>query len=321
MVTEMEILDYIYESKIMKGKHFFNYIFGRYAQENYAHPFAYTVVKALIDIEKKIPGYYKKYIDNIASINGDEANIHDYDQLMQLISELYVLNRCADFFAEDEFTFYDEPTLWGSNKNPEFYIESEDFKLAVEVKAPSSVNMRPSLGGKTQILSRIGNVQKDQEKVLPFDNRVKDFLISAESKFKPIKETDPKVKTLLLINWDDFVHEVITFLVGDTGLLTNSSFYKDENGQVIKFDNIDYIVVDRQLAQFKKCAGDQTLLYDKDNMFDFGKNFEYPPKVVFNLCNEKNDVITNCFQIQDYNEVKKVDSDYNEHALIVWIKK
>ncbi|XMB65959.1 hypothetical protein RI065_06545 [Mycoplasmatota bacterium zrk1] len=317
---ELIIIKYIYESNIFKKWHWFNYIFSRYKVENRAHPFADSIVKALINIDKKISNYYIEFIDKMSSLSGKEKDINHYDQLMQLVGELYILNRCVTFFADDSITFEHEPTCGDSKKNPEFIINFENYSVAVEVKCPATTNLRKNKAGKTQLLTRMSKELVTSDSILPFDNRVKDFCISANSKFQNFKKNPKKIYTILVIVWDDYIHELTTALIEDTGLLTNNSFHRDNNGNVVKYDNIDAIIIDRQLEQFKLSAGDRPLLFNKKCPFEYGDSYDYPLKVIFNINDDIPEKIEECFQTVPYDVIKEIDVDYSEHAFIHWLK-
>lgn len=94
---------------------------------------------------------------------------------------------------------------------------------------------------------------------LPRDNPVKDFLISADEKFRNFKR-EGNFYSVLFIIWDDFIYEPISaFLAKPAGLFLEDSFARDGAGKALRFKNVDAVFLDRQLTQFMNSAGDPFL--------------------------------------------------------------
>ena len=119
-----------------------------------------------------------------------------------------------------------------------------------------------------------GGAPSDDQITLPRDNPVKDFLISTDQKFSDFGEVEGA--NVLVIVWDDFVYEPITSLINEkTGLLTENSYYKDEDGFTVEFSNIDGVIVVRHLSYFYEgLAGRE--LPDRHGIFDFGGHDSLP---------------------------------------------
>jgi hypothetical protein len=100
-------------------------------------------------------------------------------------------------------------------------------------------------------------IQGDEKIVLPRDNVVKDFLISANEKFHSFKQESPEAITILVIVWDDFIYEPITALLNQSsGLLTDNSFFRNGDGPA-KFENINAVILIRQSHHIVRATRDQ----------------------------------------------------------------
>lgn len=87
---------------------------------------------------------------------------------------------------------------------------------------------------------------------LPRDNPVKDFLISADTKFAAFGADDRDFYGLLVVVWDDFIYEPITALIHPaSGLLTENSFARTDDGHPLKFEHIDAILLVSHLQYLK----------------------------------------------------------------------
>lgn len=115
--------------------------------------------------------------------------------------------------------------------------------------------------------------------MLPRDNPVKDFLISANEKFTAYEELRPDAVRILTVVWDDHVQEVLAALLNPmSGLLTENSFHKDPNGEAVRFPMVDAILLCRYQIQLHALMRDQPLI---DNELPFGyHHYEFPPKAL-----------------------------------------
>ena len=100
----------------------------------------------------------------------------------------------------------------------------------------------------------------DPEKAtLPRDNPIKDFLVSAESKFEQFEAEENFVGVLVIV-WDDFIYEPLSSLLHpSSGLLTENSFYKDLEGNPFEFKSVGAVVVIRQLHEIVRACHDEQL--------------------------------------------------------------
>ncbi|NJM73101.1 MAG: hypothetical protein HC862_24815 [Scytonema sp. RU_4_4] len=152
-----------------------------------------------------------------------------------------------------------EPTpASGSKKNPEIIVQSNDYQIGVEVKAPSILNhIRQRSSNSLQFPARVLPKHiieifpgADGGVTFPRDNPVKDFLISADKKFAPFKQENENFSSILVIVWDDYVYEPISSLTHPfCGLFTPNSFAQDAAGEPLQFPSVDGVIIIRHLHQ------------------------------------------------------------------------
>ena len=188
------------------------------------HPFAADVIDALMAIDAKSPGFARRIAGDLSSLRGMKKHEPHYEQLLQRLAELHIILQLVTHEWSFSASFDLEPTVGdGQLRNPEMRITGGPHPLLVEVKAPSLLqHIRMRGANPAQISTRA--VPKEQTAklaeelgavTLPRDNVVKDFLVSAESKFRPFRLADPQVRTMLVIVWDDFIYEPLSALLGE----------------------------------------------------------------------------------------------------------
>lgn len=283
--TRDELYSYAFASNICKRWHWFGYHF-KMCSHGIFHPFAESIIQACLDCERYIPGFSVRMLDTLASISGKERNEEHYEQLMQRLAEIHVIRRVIQFEWPAEVTFAWEPRSSRSKKNPELIICCLDYKFGIEVKAPSILkHARQREQNPHQVPARnlfsmdLIQTMEPEGLTKPRDNPVKDFLLSADSKFEPFKQEIPNFNSILVIVWDDFIYEPISSLLHPaSGLFTPNSFAKDSNNNCLKFLNIDGIVIVRHLHQLMNAAGDKPLGFSCKEAFDYGQDGEFPYK-------------------------------------------
>jgi hypothetical protein len=237
----------------------------------------------VVDLENIIPGSGKDYLDKLAAINGKPHETQHYDQLMQLLAELMVVHKTATFDWNDNPKFEYEPTKGSSGKNPEITVTTDSLEIGVEVKAPEFSKKHNERAEKSQQLPArsiiLGTIKKE-DTMLPRDNPVKDFLISANEKFEEFKKANPDFYSVLVIVWDDFIYEPISALTSpQSGLFTENSFAKDKQDKRMTFPNVDCVIITRQLLPIKQGTRDELLAYYSQHPLDYGRAGEFPFKV------------------------------------------
>ena len=137
--------------------------------------------------------------------------------------------------------------------NPEFMLEGPKWRVLVEVKCPSlheyeiknrmaAQQLAARLPGVKDIMSKIS----DTELALPLDNKLKDFLVSAEKKFVSFQEVAVPTYGLLVVCWTERMFEAVSPLSNERcGLLTSASFYRKE-GKVVLFPHVSGVITTQQ---------------------------------------------------------------------------
>lgn len=241
-------------------------------------PFLRGLTEALSRIELVCPGYAKKMIDRLGAIAG-KGEVQ-FEQCIQILAEVYVAEGSAvlsDRNSDGETCFVNEP---GQDKmaNPEFLTTSSGISYSIEVKCPQLLNhSRQRAGNNFQLSQRLpAGLPTPSKPTLPRDNPVKDFLISANSKFQSELIPDNYFRILTIV-WDDFCYEPIAALLGaSSGLFTPRSFYKVD-GQPVEFPDIDGVVICRYQHQICRALQERPLGDGEVIPFVY-HHTGYPPK-------------------------------------------
>ena len=243
-------------------------------------PFLRDLVAVLARVDTAAPGYCAAMLDRIAAVPGTGQG--PYEAILQILSEIYVTGgalAAADVEAGEPCIVH-EPGDAGE-KNPECEVKIAGRWCAIEVKTPQLINHRNSRGSVPwQLNTRMAALRESLKggQILPRDNPVKDFLISADAKFTAYERYRPGAFRLLIIVWDDFCNEPIAALLNEcAGLLTPNSFHKDAAGIVVTYPYIDGIIVVRHQHQLLNSTRCQPLV---DGLSDaFGYHHKgFPPK-------------------------------------------
>ena len=256
----------MFGSKIILSKfHWLSYHFAGY-MDGYEHFLSASIVNCCDNIEKLIPGFSSDFSDKLASFSGKEKYLPHYEQIIQALAELLVINHLCTKFPQ-QAVFEMEPTSGEGAKNPEIGINYEGKELYVEVKCREFISHHNNRGSAAiELPTRMSGIREvanelirdDEHLVYPRDNVVKDFLISANEKFSGFKNNNNDCITVLVIIWDDFTYEPISSLLNaETGLLTDRSFYKEGDGTPVRFENIDAIVLVKQSHQIVRATRDE----------------------------------------------------------------
>lgn len=104
-MTKIEIKE-LFQRRIMSKKfHWFQYHFG---QDN--HVLAEAIISCCEKIEKRINGFTDNFSNRMASLSDKDRHIPHYEQLIQLLSEILVINHLFNVFPHDA-QFILEPTI------------------------------------------------------------------------------------------------------------------------------------------------------------------------------------------------------------------
>lgn len=221
--------------------------FSNQANVGILHLFTHGLFWALSEIDEACPGYSEEMLRRISQIEG--IGTDKLQAIIQILAEIYVTQgavAAADVDEAGRLLFNHEPRS-GRGKNPEFETRARAHWYAIEVKAPGLVvHAQERTQRRLQLLTRIApSKYYNEPATLPRDNPVKDFLISANSKFKQYAVHRPCAFRILTIVWDDAGQEPISALCNSiSGLLTENSFYKDKNGRAVTYEFVDGIVIE-----------------------------------------------------------------------------
>jgi hypothetical protein len=285
-VTRDEAYQHVFES-IFKKWHWFSYHFEKQLRGSDS-PFAEAIIEACLDCDSAIPGFAERTLDMLIAASGVEKHRPHYEQLLQLLSEILIVRQLVRHEWPSSPVFALEPKATGSNKNPELTVEVGGTFVAVEVKTPSLLaHQEARREHEAQLVARSGYLEEisravgGKDKVLlPRDNPVKDFLISADAKFAPLRSSATGAfYGVLVIVWDDYIQEPLNSLVHPrAGLFTPYSFALDENRKPFSFSNVDGAILIRHLHQFVNAAAEQPLADMWPGVFEYGTREMFPPK-------------------------------------------
>ena len=285
-------------SKILAEKwHYLSYHFSPY-KKGYEHFLCASIVDSYTRIESVMPGYTEEFSKKLSSFSNREKYQPHYEQIIQLLAELYVINHLATIKFPSA-SFLHEPTASDSNRNPEVGIILNDKEIYVEVKCREYIPHHNDRGHTSiEVPSRMDGIKEVAESILkngehivyPRDNTIKDFLISANDKFRGFKNDSSKSITVLVIVWDDCIYEPISSLLNSSsGLLTDNSFYKN-GGEAAKFENVDAILLVRQSHHIVRATRDQFPVDGLKHPLDWGaKNMVLPKAYIPVNTNDKVD--------------------------------
>lgn len=228
-----------------EGRHFLDFHFNHHNQ------FAQEFIELMCVLEELCPGAGTDTVKKIATLRGTARAT--YDQIIQALCELVIGKRLMLAFpASAGFKLSWEPTD-KSKANPEFMIEGPAWRLLVEVKCASlhdyeTKNQKASYQlpvrspGLREAMSGISGT----EPALPLDNKLKDFLISAERKFSSFGEVSVPTYGLLVVCWTERLFEAVSPLSNPgCGLLTGESYYR-KDGKVVQFPHVSGVVTTQQ---------------------------------------------------------------------------
>lgn len=279
----------ILASNIFNEHHYFRYHFRELAENLVESEFAKRFLDHLQGIDLKVAGFAEKFITNFASISGKPKHEPHYEQLVQMLAELVVIGKLATIYNGTEYLFNWEPTAGKNKKNPEISIVCEEWTVLIEVKCPSFLkHNRAAAKNSIQLGARVpGGVEffngmsNTGTATLPLDNKVKDYLISADEKFVGFKKENPKVHSLLVLVWTLHRYEAVSPLMnGFYGLFTENSFHKNAAGLAEEFSNVDGVLITSHYDMLLNASREELLPAGYRYPLDFGDaanlNYSHP---------------------------------------------
>jgi len=270
-------IDQILNSRIFSQWHWLQYHFRGLPDGKHTE-FSFDFLNKLALIEYKIPGFSEETINRLASYSGREKYEPHYEQIIQLLVEVVIFYRLAEGFLASNVSFKWEPVTQASEKNPELLLEGDEWKTLIEIKCPSIFkHMKDAQNNDTQLGARLGEIDffdklsNSGKATRPLDNKIKDFLVSAESKFSPFKAIDPSITSILIIAWSEHLFEATSPLInGMSGLLTSNSYYKDATGNPVTFPSIDSVLITEHLELVLRATREEPLPLGYNSPLDYG---------------------------------------------------
>jgi hypothetical protein len=253
-------------------RHFLDFHFANH------NKFAQEFIELICVLEDLCLGAGRATVKKIASLRGEDRAT--YEQIIQALCELVIGKRFIEAFPADEgFKLHWEPTDMGK-ANPEFMLECPEWRVLVEVKCPSLHEYEMKNRTAThQLAARLPGVKDvisntiGKEPALPLDNKLKDFLISAERKFSSFGEVSTPTYGLLVVCWAERMFEAVSPLSNEgCGLLTSASFYR-KDGKAVQFEHVSGVITTQHQIFLKTAlAGYRPIHLASD--LDYGSYWE-----------------------------------------------
>jgi len=322
-MTKAELIERATASSLTSSWHWFNYHFKRYLLRR-QEPMVESLLDALLQIDFVMPGYAAETLDRLANIGGREKFHGHFDQLIQTFAEIFVIAQLSAVDWQEAAAFDFEPGANLGRPNPEIAIQLAYTTISIEVKAPSwnTIKHLRSKEG-LQLLARLSKeLFADEQPVLPRDNSIKDFLLSASTKFRAMRERSAKSHYgILVIVWDDYIQEPLSALLSPaSGLFTQQSFLKDASGSVETFAGVDGVILLRHLHQMVRSTAERDFIDNCRHTFDYGSPDAFPPKAFVQNPWSQQFVPSNIlktFQARPWYEL--LGAEYVPAELIHWI--
>jgi hypothetical protein len=275
-----EIYEQIRSGRIMSSWHWLQYNFSPGTDGGLY--FAPLTVRALEVVDDAMPGFAAQMVSRLEGIGGREKDLGHYEQIVQWLAELLVIHHLAASEWPSGTSFSHEPTRGESKKNPEIVIAVPTWgSLGVEVKCPNLSSHRSLRSQSRWQLTARGEIDPkslDGGVVLPKDNPVKDFLVSANDKFAGFHSADRNFRSVLVVVWDDFINEPISALKApSSGLLTPNSFHRDRDGLRVDYPYLDAVLVIRHQHQLRLGMANRPAVDDRRHFLDYGSPGAFPP--------------------------------------------
>lgn len=262
-------------AKILGGekRHFLDFHFINNTQ------FAQDFIDFTCRLEQLSPGAGYEITKRLGGLQGQERST--YDQIVQTLCELVIAKKFIDSYPPEQgYIFKWEPTD-KAKTNPEFMIIGKEWRLLVEVKAPSLIDYdTKNRAAAMQLPSRLPGMKEwmtsmtGEEPALPLDNKVKDYLVSAEKKFSSFDEIEIPTYGLLFICWGERMFEGVGPLSNEgCGLLKDRSFY-EVCGEKVRFPHVSGVIVTQHQFFIQQVLAER-LPFPRLSSLDYGEYWTY----------------------------------------------
>ncbi|WMS44385.1 hypothetical protein RDV64_08345 [Acuticoccus sp. MNP-M23] len=302
------------------GWHWFGYHFS-----NGPTPFGMAIVRSCMAIDRAAPRIGTTLFGELLSIGGRDRYEPHYEQLLQKMSEILVIERIVTANWPEGTTFEQEPQVRRGGKRPELLVTTEADRFVIEVKTPSQLThirnraTNPNqLSYRSVVGRRTAETLLDGETTLPRDNQILGFLKDADAKFADFH--DGLTTSMLVIVWDDFIYEPISVLMNaESGLLTANTYAKDGSGEPLAFPNVDAVVALRHLNYFISGSREEPLI-DRTNAMDFGDD-RAMPNVIFPVLNQGPMMarVVERLRAYPYGDPVLVGAEYQVSDMVFWL--
>lgn len=289
-MINLEIVNYFKDANLMSpdrfhwfGWHFIN-----------KRPLAIDIYRTLDLLDRRAPGIARNVANRMGQLGGQPYNTDHYEQLIQILCELVIARRLCEIFTHElGFHLTWEPT-GKSKKNPELMLCGPDFRLLVEVKCPSLLkHLKSAKDNDLQITARfatkdqLATLTKGEAFTKPLDNRIKDFLSSAEDKFVGFEDEAIPTYKILAICWDQRMFEPIAALNHpSSGLFTENSYLRDDAGKAVTFPHVDGVVITHHFDPLCAATREERVYGTYKSPLDYGSHHPtetiHPPVYVSN---------------------------------------
>lgn len=245
-------------------------------------PFGSKLANALGACEARLPGAGERLLLELAQVryvpgrDDPDKWRKGYEQLVKKLAEVLVTRVVVEAAWPDGTTFEIEPANPVTGARPELVVDTPARQWLFEVKCPSFINhqeQRAERGHQLPVRGPLGAMPGIRDDAtLPRDNTLKDFLTSADTKFRNFSA---KLRTgILVVLWDAYIVEATSALSHDeAGLLTAKSWLRDAEGRV-PFDAVDGVVVLNHLEILKLAPQEQAI--PRDDPFTIGGEGQSP---------------------------------------------
>lgn len=289
--------------------------------------FAMSIMESCASINRRAANIGSDLLGELVGIGGREKDEAQYEQLLQKLAEILVIERVVNCPWPEATAFDHEPAANPGGPRPELLVTTPKYRLVVEVKTPGLLrHIRARQANDVQLAYRGGIPLNEAQKLargavtLPRDNPVLDFLRDGERKFAGFRKK-PDTTSLLVIVWDDYIFEPISVLVNEgSGLLTHNSYSRATNGAAEIFPNVDAIVALRHLNYFIAGSREEHLM-DRQNGLDFGDSNALP-NVLFTLpgARQMPDFVLDALRAYPHDDPGlRMFAEYNPQDIVFWI--
>lgn len=250
------------------AKHYFRLTDGRrewlsvHLAPDAITPFGARLLGALAVIDARLPGAGYRFVEELADIryvptqDDPAAWRAGFEQLVQKFGEILVARTLFEANWPDGTRFALEPTNPVTGAKPEILIDTPAHQWLFEVKCPAFIDYqdrRDANGRQLPVRGPLGDVPGMRVgTTLPRDNVLKDFLESADRKFRDFSN---KPRTgLVVVLWDGYIFEITSALShAEAGLLTDKSWYR-RDGTRVAFESVEGVIVLNHLEVIKVAA-------------------------------------------------------------------